>query len=210
LNEANDIWAECKKIWGGYKSVEDVGKQISTGQKKYPAFNADNVELSDELYNKISKLHPEFNQSYPTVLRHMIQDQYYNSEAFKIYLMKLTEHPWTNDKERIDSYTDYYVLLYKKTHPRYDEGTIKWLREDYRRRVKDSHDKFMNTYKHIETQIEKEEKLYDQERRNELARRLRRMLEDGVLSLPEEPASNEKENVKDELDNIINGLIDIE
>src|SRR3989344_4762035 len=91
LNEANNIWDEYKK------------KKI----------NINNYKLIDEYLEKIQKEHKELYQAYPMVIRHMIQEKQYHPKAFNKYLIRLSKHPWTSDEKRLDSYADYYVILYK-------------------------------------------------------------------------------------------------
>lgn len=208
LCEANKIWSECKKIWNGYKAIEDVGKEVAIpSTPPYARFGAEDHEKMNRLFDAQYKSHPEFGQSYPTVLRHMVQDQYYDSAAFKMYLNKLEKRPWTNDSERMDSYTEYYILLYKKTHPKYDNREVNNLRDDYRRRLQKSHDDFLSNYKKIEEEILNEEKRYDRERRDELVKRLRQKIESGDIRVPDAPANTVEPEEKKEFNKLLEDLV---
>lgn len=132
LNEANKLWDECKK------------KNIPLSEYK---------QLEKHL-EEVIRDHKQLYQSYPTVIRHMVEERQYHPKAFKMYLRKVAQKPWKNDEERMDSYADYAVMLYRALNTRYNQTQIRLLWKDYRTRLQREHDDFLQKF----DKFEKEEK----------------------------------------------------
>lgn len=150
LAEANDIWNRAKVIWAARGATEE------------------DTDFLDKVYNDFRVDHRELFSSYPTVMRHMLQEQYYHPEAFRKYLQRIRVRPWTNDETRMDSYADYMVLLYKEMNPKWKRNEVDELRRDYRARAQHEHDKFREKFEKNRHDVEQEERKYDQERRADL------------------------------------------
>jgi hypothetical protein len=154
LNEADAIWADFRR------------RKISL---------ADNPAL-DENYNRVVAEHKKLQHAYPMVLRHMLQQGLYDSGAFKKYLIHLQTHPWTKDAERLDSYTDYYILMYKALNKRkWTQTEIQACRRNYRQMLQQEHDDFIAEYKKYEKKVEAQEKDYAVTRRINLIKAFQRM-----------------------------------
>jgi len=143
LNEANNIWAEYKK------------SQINI---------RDHLSL-DRYLEKIQKEHNKLYMAYPTVIRHMIQEGLYHPKAFKHYLARLAKHPWMSDDQRLDSYADYYIILFKTKNKRWNNTEIQSQWKNYRKILQKEHDEFINLYDKYKTKIEQQDKKYAKERK---------------------------------------------
>jgi protein-tyrosine-phosphatase len=170
LAEANGIWKEANEIW----RKKNIGIE-------------DFREL-DRIYEMFYEKHKELFSSYPTVLRHMLQEKRYHPDAFRRYLSKLKVKPWTNDEQRMDSYADYAVLLYKAIQDgqhgrrRWTQAEASWLWQDYRKRLQIEHDEFKKKYEKHRKDVEEDEKRFDKERREELLAIVRRLAQELNIS----------------------------
>jgi len=203
LAEANSIWAECKRIWSGQKPMADFGRPST---QKGEQITIDDDTKLDKLFDIVRQTHSQLYQAYPLVLRHMVQEQYYNSDVFKMYLHKIEVHPWTNDAERLDSYTDYFVMLYKKTHPKYSNSTVNYLYNDYRRRLQTDHDNFITQLKKIEEEVAKKHKEYEAACKHELINKIKKMIENNEVTVTSPPIV-EDTTARDELNGLIDDLV---
>ncbi len=160
LAEANGIWADAKK--------------------KYEQENLTIVDTKrlDDIYNDFYASHKNLFMAYPTVMRHMLQEMQYSSKAFEAYLKRLTVRPWLNDEQRLDSYADYAVLLYKALNPKYNPRVAQDLRGDYRKRLQDEHDSFKKRYEKHRRDVESDEKRLDSSRRDDLRALVAKMAAD--------------------------------
>ncbi len=149
LNEAKTIWKEFK----------------AQGIDHY------NYEKLDAYRLQVIEKHPQFASSYPTVLRHMIQEYKFTANAFKKYLMKLEKNPWKNDDERLESYADYYTCLYKDNPKLFGEShwnatSARTLHDNYLRVLQIEQKKIIDS-------IEAAEKDFDQKTESYKVKRLR-------------------------------------
>lgn len=155
LAEANAIWKEAQVIWR--RDKVEVG----------------DMKRLDQIYNSFWEKHKDLFSTYPTVMRHMLQEKQYHVDAFRKYLRKVAAKPWTNDEQRMDSYADYAVILYKTLNSR-ENGGHGWnaaaagaLHQDYRQRLQREHDEFRTKYEKHRREVEAEEKRLDIEKRQE-------------------------------------------
>ncbi len=165
MNEHSKIIVENEKD----VTLTDILNEADCIYKKYKAakIHPQNTEAIDKFHSDITKEHKEFNTAYPTVLRHMIQEGRYHSNAFKKYLKRVESKPWLNDEQRMDSYADYFILWYKETHSKYDTKYVQELRKDYRKRLQEEHDKIEKLAKEFAEEIAKKEEQYAVERKEE-------------------------------------------
>lgn len=120
VNEANTMW-----------------KKVRSSELKFG-----DLESADVLMEKMRKEHPEFCKSYPIVLRYMCQMHEYSGKAFKTYLMKIKEHPYTSEEEYLESQADYVVILYKQRNKRWNNTQIANLRRNVLTLLQNEHEVF--------------------------------------------------------------------
>jgi hypothetical protein len=147
LEEANTIWHQAMAIWRS-RGISDE----------------DHKEL-DAVYDQFAPDHKELYSSYPTVMKHMLKEQYYHPRAFERYLSRVASKPWTNDAERLESYSDYFVILYKTVNPKYDPAFVRKLRSDYATRVKKEHDEMIALFEASKNDVYVKETAVNDEKR---------------------------------------------
>ncbi len=159
LKEADNLYKECKLVWRGYKKITEIGDPayVLPSAPKVPNLNSEDSKTLNDFYAKVQEKHRELAEAYPTVLRHMVQELFYKSDSFHKYLKYLEKHPWTSDATRLDSYTQYFRILYRDSNKKWNNKTLDLICKDYRARLQKEHDDFQDTYKKYETQIKKEE-----------------------------------------------------
>jgi len=140
VNQANEIWKLVKKRKG------------KNNKNSITACESDEEELMEDM----RKLYPEFCRSYPIVLRYMCQMNEYNSKTFRLYLGKIKAHPYTTQEEYLDSQTDYIVMLYKSTHPRWNATDVSRLRVNIRNMLQQEHDTMKKYAEEFEKQVDAE------------------------------------------------------
>lgn len=162
-NEGNktpeEVWKIGNEIWEKYKK-ECQAKGIKQNNHR---------EL-DSMLRRYQEEHKDFHQAYPTVLRHMVQEGNYTPKAFKKYLDHLSKKVWTNDEERLDSYTDYAVILFKEVNKKrhLNATEIGHFKRDYRERIGKEHEDFVKRVKEVQGKVEQEEKELDEAKRKDL------------------------------------------
>lgn len=110
VKEANKIWkfAKARKL-----KIEDTKK---TG----------------ELLEEVRKKYPSFCQAYPIVSRYICQFQEYSPKVFRLWLMKIKEHPWKSPEEYMDAQADYVTKLFCARKPRANKTEINNVRSNIR------------------------------------------------------------------------------
>lgn len=173
IEEADQIYAKSQEVWRGVKYVYSKSKR----RYREPYLKTDDKKKIDNLLSRLQSEHKKFTQAYPTVLRHMVQENQYNSTAFRQYLDKVEEKPWTNDDERMDSYTDYAVLLLKAQNPgrRFNKTELTAFRREYRDRLQQEHDDFKKALEKCTKEVEELEKQYTAKRRANLLQAFERL-----------------------------------
>lgn len=152
LEEMNGLWAAAKAKWKEQKLTESDHKQL------------------DEIYDSFRSAHPQLYSSYPTVVKHALMEMNYHPDAFRKYLKRLEVRPWLDDNQRLESYSDYAVLLYKALNPRrWRPDEMAAFRADYLDKLTTEHKKFEAMFKRHAEDIAREEKQHDRERREQLA-----------------------------------------
>jgi hypothetical protein len=126
-------------------------------------------EAADEFTAKTRKEHSEFAQSYPIVLRYICQMQEFTRKSMTQYLKHIAQHPWKSHDEYLESQSDYVVMLYKSTHPRWHVKEIANLRKNILTLLKQEHESFTKVADKTQKQVEEEELAYRKKSRTELA-----------------------------------------
>jgi hypothetical protein len=202
LREADNIWKSAKLQWkteGLYK----IYKQENISKNAQDRLN--------EIHDEYKKHHPQLFTSYPTVMLHMLKEQTYHQEAFKKYLKNLLNHPWKSDEDRLDSYADYAIYLYKAFNSKWDTTTVNDIRADYRQRIGNIHDSFKKEYERHKKDIESRDARFSLERREELKKILIKKALSGDTSIPivtnedimEQLATKDVEVTQDKLREIV-------
>lgn len=144
LNEAKQMWAECKKQFK---------------EKKIKFGDAENTE---QLINYMRNSHKDFCKSYPIVMRYMAEMHTFHANAFRKYLKKIAANPWKTEDEYLDSQADYICMLYKETHKRWNATDVSRIKFNIRNLLQNEHDtvkKYKEEFtKEVESDIERFQK----------------------------------------------------
>lgn len=170
VKEATKLYNQCLREAEEQKI--DVKRIISGKPKK------EDLVFLDKLFEKMRKEHKQLSETYPTVIRHMIQELQYDRNVFNEYLMGLEKSPWMNDTQRMDSYANYAVLLYKHTNKanHLSKTQIELFRKDYRKRLQSEHDKFIETVEEHKKQVEKESAHYSESMKKDMIAMIKKRL----------------------------------
>lgn len=184
VREADSLYKEC--LAEAEREKINVNKIISGKGKP----DKNDLDFLDKLFERMRKEHKQLFETYPTVLRHMIQELQFDKGVFNTYLKGLEKNPWMNDSQRMDSYTTYAVLLYKHANSgkHMSKTQIELFRKDYRQRLQSEHDKFIETVEAHKSQVEKESAHYDESKKRDMIAMLKKQLEtnDAAAIQPEE------------------------
>jgi len=166
--EADNIWEECVRQWD---------EQTKRTKK---AVTVDDEKFLNDLFERLCEKHKKFHQAYPTVLRHMVQDMMYSSDVFRNYLLQLEKKPCTKDAEKFDSYTEYFVELYRyymtRAGKKLTEKEIAHYKTDYRKRLQDAHDSFYSKHDDIKKEVDESYQIYERQERTDLVLALERLI----------------------------------
>lgn len=174
--EADSIYRECKMIKQGKKHIDDCCKK--TNYRKGTPIDEMEYDKIDKLHNKIYEHHKDFATAYPMVLRHITQQQKYSTKAFRKYLEHIGFNPWKNDEDRINSYCIYYKMLLMDTLQRYSATFLNQEVERYRKMLTAEHEEFIKNTELASKQVESNEKRYAKERKQEMIKALRKIVEE--------------------------------
>ncbi len=86
--------------------------------------------------------HQKFCQAYPIVFRYICQMQQYSARAFRLWLMKIKEHPWTSEEGYLEAQAEYAVMLYRDKKPRAPMSEYENLRANIHATLSSEHKKF--------------------------------------------------------------------
>lgn len=141
-----------------------INKELQS--RKLPPTDND---ASDAFMSEMRREHKQFATSYPIVLRYMCQMRQFSKDALRQYLMHIKAHPWKNQNEYLDSQADYVVILYKKTHQRWNRTQVENLRKNVRGLLQQEHDKFVELGEKYKGEVDSEEAEYKRSREEDLA-----------------------------------------
>lgn len=147
-------------------SIDDICDEAVAISKKLRAakIKPGDFDAADRFMSDMRREHKEFSQSYPIVLRYMCQMQQFHAGALRKYLNHIRTHPWKNHDEYLDSQTQYVVILYKETHPRWNRTQVDNLAKNIRAMLQSEHKRFMDLSEKYKDEVEHEETSYKAER----------------------------------------------
>lgn len=183
-----------------------VLKEANTMWKKASKWKVDPTN-SEEVDGKMAEMrrdHPEFCQSYPIVLRYMVQFKQYSSEAFRIYLKKIQNKPWKNENEYLDSQADYVVILYQKTHKNWNSTQVGQLRRNIREILQKEHDHFKMRLEQNQKVVEADEERIKFAAKDDLAEMFRALKARGasldeIMTLGDQRLLKKDESIVEDL-----------
>jgi hypothetical protein len=138
------------------EDVLKVGDQIwkKCREKK---LDISNTKATDEYLAELRYQFPEFAQSYPIVLRYMVQMNSYKHKAFERYLHRIQKHPWTSEDEYLQSQADYVIILYKAMHPRWKKNETEVMHRQVLDMLRKEHYAFKEQAERVQQEVDEEQ-----------------------------------------------------
>lgn len=136
-------------------------------------------EGNDALLKKLQDQHRDFGQSFPLVLRWMVQVRSYHPRAFEKYLLKHAGLRLDSREDFLRLQAEYLVCLFREKTAHADERAVKQYRDNIVRTLLAEDKEFMRVSKEVEEEMEARARAVDLERRRLIyealaAERLRR------------------------------------
>lgn len=150
LNEAKEMWAECKKQFRE--------KNIKFG----------NTKATEQLMSDMRNTHKDFCVSYPIVMRYMAEMHTFHPDAFCKYLKKIAANPWKTEEEYLDSQVDYIVMLYKSTHKHWNMTEVSRIRDNVRTILHREHETVKKYQEEFTKEVEADEVRLQKESKDEI------------------------------------------
>jgi hypothetical protein len=125
------------------------------------------VKESNEL-EKIQTKYSDFTNSFPLVLRWMVQMNKYNEGVFRKYLMKHSTAKLDTREAFLRLQAEYLVLMFRHENKRCEHNKINNYREYVVKMLLDEDKEFIEIQKEVEEEMEKTKKENDMERRKQL------------------------------------------
>ena len=150
VNIANTIWDQIKK------SKVDVQDE----------------NASEELLTLLQNEFKDFNNSFPLVLRWMVQTRQYSSAALSKYLKKHSTATLDTRESFLRLQAEYLVLLYKENNSHQNGAAIKNYRDSIVKQLLDEDKKFMKLQEIAANELTELQTAVDKERRQNIFNRI--------------------------------------
>lgn len=152
-----DLVALAKRIW---RSVRDSGVAA--------ADDAGN----DALLKRLQGEHPDFTQSFPIVLRWMVQMRQFSGRALEMYLRKHATTTFDSRESFLRLQAEYVVMVFREKNRGVDQGAVDRYRDAVCKSLLDEDKEFQEIQKQVEADLEARGRELDQERRQRLYKQL--------------------------------------
>lgn len=157
-----EITTISKKIWK--KALEAKVETLTVAQ-------------SDKLLEELQDEFKDFSQTFPLVLRWMIQMKQFNLTIFKSYLKKFSLAAVASREEYLDLQAEYLVMLFRHNSNHPDEKKV----QAYRRQLIESLIEEDKSFKEIQKEVEDQMKAEDKEITESLKKKIySQLLQQGV------------------------------
>jgi len=147
------IVALAKKIWRDINTSK-VAKDDDSG--------------NDALLGRLQAEYSDFNQSFPIVLRWMVQLRQFNAAALEKYLLKHATAKLDTREEFLRLQAEYLVLLYRETHRHPDENFVRLYRDSIVKQLLEEDKAFLEMQEQVEDDLAQRAQAIDADRRKRL------------------------------------------
>lgn len=157
-------------VSGNEASLDEIITIVKKIWKKALKSNLETLTeiQSDKLLEDLQNEFKDFSQTFPLVLRWMIQMKQFNLTIFKTYLTKFSLAKVGSREEYLDLQAEYLVMMFRHNSHHPDEKKV----QEYRRQLIESliqEDKaFKEIQKEVEEQMKAEEKEINEEKKKKL------------------------------------------
>ena len=155
------------RTYASPQELQDMAQQIWKKIKNSP-ISAQTQDEEEKILREYQSEFADFNQSFPIVLRWMVQVRKFSSRAFGKYLTKHANTDLNSREEFLKLQAEYLVLLYREEHPHADELFVKNYRSSLIQQLLDEDKLFIEISKEVEKDMELKNKEFDEDRRRRL------------------------------------------
>jgi hypothetical protein len=164
LAEADEIYAKWKKMC--------KEKNVKRSEVNDPKNDA----ILDEIYTVLQKEHYDFAMAYPIQLRYMTQLGQYHHTAMDLFLKKLEQGIWKDEKEYIEYQANYVKLTYMKMHDRWTRQELNEVYEKAKNILTKERLEFKQQVEKVQAQMDKEELGLQTQKRQDMMELLKKKL----------------------------------
>ncbi len=169
------------EISGGTTTIDEAvaeGLEIHAKIKTFLSANPKAPEAAlKDLHNRVISEHKDFSSSYPIVVRLMVYENFYVPKVMKNYFVHISNHPWKTREEFLERQAEYLVYVLRYRCPRTETRKIYAYRNEMISKLKKEDGEFIEAFKKLSDQMDKEMGEVKEDRRERLFSALSR----GVL-----------------------------
>ena len=159
----DEILLIAKQIWKKVIAADLKGEksEIKQSQEKIQ-------EKEDKLLEILQIEYKDFSQSFPLVLRWMVQMRQFKVSIFEKYLKKFSAAKVANREEFLDLQAEYLVMMYRYTNSHIEEHKVQEYRKNIIQSLIDEDKMFKEIQKEVEEQMKIEDDAINEERKKKI------------------------------------------
>lgn len=138
------------------------------GEVRASGVAADDDPGNEALLKRLQEAHKDFGQSFPLVLRWMVQLRLFSPRALRKYLLKHASARLDTREEFLRLQAEYLVILHKEAHPHADESRVKRYRDGVVEALLREDREFMEITRQVEEDMAKTAAAVSAERRQKI------------------------------------------
>lgn len=158
------------KVGSAHASLEDIVAEARAIWRAVGASKVDKGDApgNDALLERLQTEHANFCQSFPIVLRWMVQLREFHPKAFEKYLRKHASAELGSREDFLRLQAEYLVLLHREANPRQSEKFIRFYREQLVNQLLAEDKAFVEIQKQVEADFEAQAEATVADRRRRL------------------------------------------
>ena len=160
LASIEEILLISKQIWKKVIAA-DLKSEINQSHEK-------NQEKEDKLLEILQIEYKDFSQSFPLVLRWMVQMRQFKVSIFEKYLKKFSAAKVSNREEFLDLQAEYLVMMYRYKNSHIEEHKVQEYRKNIIQSLIDEDKMFKEIQKEVEAQMKLEDNAINEERKKKI------------------------------------------
>ena len=160
LASIEEILLISKQIWKKVIAA-DLKSEINQSHEK-------NQEKEDKLLELLQIEYKDFSQSFPLVLRWMVQMRQFKVSIFEKYLKKFSAAKVSNREEFLDLQAEYLVMMYRYKNSHIEEHKVQEYRKNIIQSLIDEDKMFKEIQKEVEAQMKLEDNAINEERKKKI------------------------------------------
>ena len=149
------------------EELVDMGRRIWHAVLESKVAKTDD-KGNDALLTRLQAEFKDFSESFPIVLRWMVQMREFNAHALGLYIRKHAVTKLDSREAFLTLQADYLVLLYRETHRHTDEAFLKRYHESIVQNLLDEDKAFLDMTAEVEKEMAVRAAAVDADRRHKL------------------------------------------